>query len=71
MNTHRARELDSEYFFDNFIKDINVEAKQFHSRQDLPILYCTSGGIYTRKRKLLENFNGEILPWAKKEKQLY
>ena len=65
---YRARELDSEYFFDNFIKDINVEAKQFHSRQDLPILYCTSGGIYTRKRKLLENFNGEDFAMGKKRK---
>ena len=47
-----------ENFFENFIQDINVEEKSYHSRQDLPILYCTSGAIYTRKRHLLEKFDG-------------
>jgi len=55
---YRARRLLEEDFFENFIQDINVEDKQYHSRQDLPVLYCTSGGIYTRKRYLLEQFDG-------------
>ena len=54
---YRARRLLKENFFENFIQDINVEDKKYHSRQDLPTLYCTSGAIYTRKRHLLEKFN--------------
>jgi len=38
------------------ITDIKVES--FHSRQDLPTLYCTSGGLYARKRELLERYDG-------------
>ncbi len=56
---YRARKLMDNDYFENFIQTINVEAKQFHSRQDLPLLYCTSGGIYTRKRHLLDKYNGE------------
>jgi CMP-N-acetylneuraminic acid synthetase len=44
-------------YFENFIQDIDVEAKEYHSRQDLPLLYSTSGAIYTRKRKLLEEYD--------------
>ena len=55
---YRARRLLKENFFENFIQDINVEDKSYHSRQDLPTLYCTSGAIYTRKRNLLEKFDG-------------
>lgn len=56
---YRARRIMDNDYFENFIQTINVEAKQFHSRQDLPLLYCTSGGIYTRKRHLLDQYNGE------------
>ncbi len=31
--------------------------EKFISRQDLPTLYCTSGGIYARSFKLLKKFN--------------
>jgi CMP-N,N'-diacetyllegionaminic acid synthase len=55
---YRARRLLKDNFFENFIQDINVEDKRYHSRQDLPALYCTSGAIYTRKRYLLEKFDG-------------
>ena len=41
--------------FKSFLKNINVE--KFISRQDLPTLYCTSGGIYARSFKLLKKFN--------------
>lgn len=53
---YRARVLDNAGYFSNFIKDINVEA--IHSRQDLPTLYCTSGGLYVRKRALLDAYDG-------------
>lgn len=53
---YRARRLSEGNYFENFIQDINVE--KFHSRQDLPTLYCTSGGIYTRERHLLEAYDG-------------
>ena len=54
---YRARTLFKNSYFENFIKDINVEGKQYHSRQDLPPLYSTSGAIYTRKRHLLEKYD--------------
>lgn len=54
---YRARKLLENDFFENFIQNINVEDKKFHSRQDLPLLYSTSGAIYTRKRKLLEQYD--------------
>jgi len=55
---YRARVLGKNNYFKNFIQDVDVEAERYHSRQDLPVLYCTSGGIYARKRHLLENFDG-------------
>lgn len=48
---YRAKELAEDLTFQSFIKDVDVEA--FQSRQSLPTLYCTSGGIYTRTRELL------------------
>jgi CMP-N,N'-diacetyllegionaminic acid synthase len=63
---YRARRVTSDGSFENFIKDIKVES--FHSRQDLPTLYCTSGGIYTRKRHLLDNFNGKDFAMGQKRK---
>ena len=56
---YRARILDDMGFFDNYEKKIDIESRQFHSRQDLPDLYCTTGGLYTRQRHLLENYTGE------------
>ena len=54
---YRARKIIDEDYFENFITDINVEEKKYHARQDLPLLYCTSGGLYTRKRHLLEEYD--------------
>src|SRR5207237_5403281 len=53
---YRARRVLEDGTFVNFITDLDVES--FHSRQDLPPLYCTSGGLYTRRRHLLENYSG-------------
>lgn len=53
---YRARRVDQEGNFTYFITHIDVE--RFQSRQDLPELYCTSGAIYTRRRRLLENWSG-------------
>ena len=63
---YRARKLFKNNYFDNFIQDIDVEA--FHSRQDLPPLYCTSGGIYTRRRHLLEKYDGTDFAMGEKRK---
>lgn len=65
---YRARRLMEDGSFVNFIQDINVEDKCYHSRQDLPVLYCTSGGIYTRKRHLLDEFDGNDFAMGKMRK---
>ena len=53
---YRAKELNElSKNFKSFIKNLNVE--KFISRQDLPTLYCTSGGVYARKFSLLKKFN--------------
>lgn len=43
--------------FKKFLSKVNVE--QFISRQDLPLLYCTSGAIYARTFNLLKSFSGK------------
>ncbi len=48
---YRAKILDNKKNIKPFIKDVDVE--KFQSRQDLPLLYCTSGAIYTRTKELL------------------
>ena len=53
---YRARVVDEQGYFTNFITDLPVES--FHSRQDLPTLYCTSGGLYVRQRHLLDRYDG-------------
>lgn len=53
---YRARVVDEEGYFTNFVTDLPVES--FHSRQDLPPLYCTSGGLYVRQRHLLDRYDG-------------
>tara|TARA_B100001964_G_C13968565_1_gene480853 strand:- start:10 stop:735 length:726 start_codon:yes stop_codon:yes gene_type:complete len=53
---YRAKILNKKNFiFKSYIKNINVE--KYMSRQDLPEMYCTSGGIYARDYKLLQTFN--------------
>ncbi len=51
---YRAKVLNKNGAFTQFIKNINVE--KFISRQDLPILFCTSGAIYGRSYNLLKKF---------------
>lgn len=53
---YRARVVAEDGSFSNFITDLPVES--FHSRQDLPTLYCTSGGLYVRQRHLLDRYDG-------------
>ena len=65
---YRARVMGENGFFENYEQDIDVEAKQFHSRQDLPDLYCTNGGLYTRQRHLLENYTGDDFAMGKYRK---
>ena len=43
--------------FEPFIKDIPVDT--FQSSYHLPEVYVSSGAIYTRKRNLLDEYNGE------------
>ena len=43
--------------FKQFLRKVNVE--KFISRQDLPLLYCTSGAIYARTFNLLKSFSNK------------
>lgn len=61
---YRAKILKKQGYFDHFIKNINVE--KFISRQDLPLLYCTSGAIYARSFGLLNKFNHKDFCLGKK-----
>lgn len=62
---YRARILIGDDYFKNYESEINVEAKKYHSRQDLPDLYCTNGGLYTRVRRLLEEYEGDDFAMGK------
>jgi CMP-N-acetylneuraminic acid synthetase len=54
---YRAKVLDENTgIFCNFITDVDVE--KYQSRQDLPTLFCTSGGVYTRTRDLMLSATG-------------
>jgi CMP-N-acetylneuraminic acid synthetase len=62
---YRAKSLNKKDFtFGQFIKNVNVE--KFISRQDLPELYCTSGGIYGRTNKLICSYNEKDFCFGKK-----
>ena len=65
---YRARRVLENNYFENFIQNINVEGKQYHSRQDLPLLFSTSGAIYTRKRHLLEKYDEQDFAMGKLRK---
>ena len=53
---YRAKEFNKKNsIFKSFIKNIDVE--RFISRQDLPTLFCTSGGVYARSLRLLKKFD--------------
>ena len=55
VHPYRARILMDDDYFTNYEREIDVEARQFHSRQDLPDLYSTTGGLYTRLRRNIRN----------------
>ena len=62
---YRAKKLNEKNLeFKKFLKNIDVE--KFISRQDLPVLYCTSGGIYARSFQLLRKFNEKDFNLGKK-----
>ena len=65
---YRAKVLMEDNYFKNYESEIDVEAKQYHSRQDLPNLYCTNGGLYTRLRHLLEDYKGNDFAMGKNRK---
>ena len=65
---YRAKELLEGNYFRHFIKDVPVE--KFLNRQDLPALYVTNGGIYTRRRELLEAYQGQDFAFGKKPRGL-
>lgn len=52
---YRAKKVYNKYYFKSFIQNKNVES--YISRQDLPILYSTSGAIYARTFRLLKTYN--------------
>ncbi len=62
---YRAKELNKKNLqFKSFLKNVDVE--KFISRQDLPKLFCTSGGIYARSFTLLKKFNEKDFNLGKK-----
>ena len=62
---YRAKKINKKNFkFKSFLKSINVE--KYISRQDLPLLYCTSGGIYARSLELLKKYNEKDFNLGKK-----
>ncbi len=65
---YRARRLLNNGYIENFIQDVDVENVRFHSRQDMPELYRTTGGIYARKRHLLEEYDGSSLAMGRLRK---
>lgn len=67
---YRARIVSDDGSFVNFVQDVDVEAERYHSRQDLPDLYCTTGGIYARKRYLLDQYDGTDFAMGQKRKGL-
>lgn len=56
---YRAKVINSNGEVDPFLKNIDVES--FQQRQDLPVLYCSSGALYLRKSKVLHDWSGNDL----------
>ena len=56
---YRARLINSDGTFRNFVTSVDVESSRFHSRQDLPEMWCTSGGLYIRDYNTLKFFDGQ------------
>jgi CMP-N-acetylneuraminic acid synthetase len=65
---YRARILMADGYFKNYESVVDVEARKFHSRQDLPKLYSTTGGLYTRRRHLLDEYTGNDFAMGKHRK---
>ncbi|MBO6805955.1 acylneuraminate cytidylyltransferase family protein [Thalassospira sp.] len=51
---YRIQQLDSE----NCVAPLIPGGEKYLQRQDLPTFYSNSGGLYLRRRELLENWNG-------------
>lgn len=67
---YRARILMENGYFNNYESKIDIEARKFHSRQDLPALYSTTGGLYTRLRHLLDEYTGNDFAMGKYRKAI-
>lgn len=52
---YRVQQMDSA----GCIKPLFPEGEQYLQRQDLPVFYALSGGLYVRKRQLLEDWSGD------------
>ena len=63
---YRARVLDGDGSFRNFIRDVDVEAPKFHSRQDLPELWSTCGGIYIRNIQTMDEMDGSTFGFGER-----
>lgn len=56
---YRAKRLEKDGRLINFIN--GVDGERYLYRQQMPTVYSYNGAIYSRKRKLLENWTGEYL----------
>ena len=54
---YRARVRAKDGSFVNYVQDVDVENRKYHSRQNLPELWCTTGGLYVRSMDTLENMD--------------
>jgi len=63
---YRARIRSSDGSFVNFVTDVDVEDKRFHSRQNLPLLWCTTGGLYVRSVETLDGMDENSFGFGKR-----
>lgn len=56
---YRARILTEDGSFRNFVTSVDVESARYHSRQDLPEMWCTSGGLYIRDYNTMKSYDGK------------
>ena len=51
---YRVQQMDS----DGRIKPLFPDGQQYLQKQDLPVFYALTGGLYVRRRQLLEDWSG-------------
>lgn len=51
---HRVQQMDN----NGRLQPLFPQGEQYLQRQDLPVFYCLTGGLYVRKRQLLEKWSG-------------